>query len=66
MSFVSGQSNSSSLRQIWATDQRSWASRLYFFPHERTIDQTAGNAGMANLCAHGGRIHEAELEERAQ
>jgi hypothetical protein len=30
------------------------------------MDQTAGNASVANLRAHGSRIHEAELEERAQ
>lgn len=66
MSFVSEQSNSSPVRQIWGTDQRSRASRRDFGPHERTIDQTAGNASIANLCAPGSRIHEAELEERAQ
>jgi len=63
---VSGQANSSSMRQIWATDQRSRASRRDFDPHERTIDQTTGNASMANLRAHGSRIHETELKERAQ
>jgi hypothetical protein len=54
------------MRQIWATDQRSRASRRDFDPHERTIDQTTGNASMANLRAHGSRIHETELKERAQ